>query len=87
MLFLAHCQIYADTASAIEQALSPGPNETVVGDDIGPEQEWHPSYNKLYRAFWYTLRPRHARVTGRLVGFELAAISQVLYDSSGGISR
>ena len=45
--------------------------------DVGPELEWHASYDKLYRAFWYTLRAskHHDQGEGG-VRFQFASMSR-----------
>eukprot|EP00965_Chrysotila_dentata_P225713 6194939-Pleurochrysis_carterae.AAC.1 len=50
VLFVGHSRLYAQSPALLER-VSP------LVDEIGPEREWHRGYNKLYRLFWYTLRP------------------------------
>jgi len=68
VIFAGHSRLLAASPALLE-AVSP----TTV--EVGPEREWHASYNKLYRMFFYALRPR--RGEGGEVQFELSAMSQL----------
>ena len=63
LLFAGHSKLHAGSAALIDQ-MQPAPADAVDTDDahpdVGPESGWHASYEKLYHAFWYALKPRGA---------------------------
>ena len=75
LLFAGHSKLKANSAAMLDRIVGVGPG---VFADVGPEHEWHQSYEKLYHVFWYAIRPPPLP-TGAAsdAPFELVSISRL----------